>query len=432
MTAQEANFDGLIGPTHHYGGLSPGNVASQQHRHQVSSPRRAALQGLAKMKRAADMGTPQAFLPPQPRPDWRFLAEQGFEGDHAQVLADVKAKRPELLSVAFSASSMWTANAATVSPSADTSDGRVHFTPANLQSMPHRRIEANQTSHILRTIFHDARYFVVHDPVDADWSDEGAANHTRLCRRYGEPGVELFVYGREADQSAPTEKFVARQTKEACEAIARQHGLDPARVVFAQQSPEAIDSGVFHNDVIAVGNMALHLVHEKAYVDQERVLAELADKFGPGLQTIVISDYELKLKEAVSTYFFNSQLLTSLTGTMTVFAPVECGEVQASNRLLSVLMKGENPIVDCQFVDLRESMQNGGGPACLRLRVVLTEEERAAIPKTVWLTDARYRQLKEWIQRHYRDRLHVDDLADSKLAEEVDAAMEELTGLLGF
>lgn len=434
MRTQEVNFDGLIGPTHHYGGLSPGNLASQSHRHRVSSPKAAALQGLAKMKQVASLTGRQAFIPPPRRPSLEFLASHGFFGRPAEVIESVGRMKPEVLSIAYSASSMWTANAATVSPSADCEDGRVHFTPANLHTMPHRRIEAKETTKILRAIFHDQSHFVVHDPLDdtPELSDEGAANHTRLCHGYGVPGVNFFVYGREGADPPVGSQFVPRQSKAACNAIARQHGLDLERCVFARQTPEAIDAGVFHNDVIAVGNQTLHLVHEKAYVDQERVLEEIAEKFGRGLTTEVISEADLKLSEAVSTYFFNSQILTTLSGQMTLLCPTECSENQASNRLISKLMQGDNPIADCQFVDLRQSMQNGGGPACLRLRVVLTEEELVAIPKTVFLTDQRYDQLRDWIKRHYRDHLSIEDLADPNLAHEVEAAHDELDGMLGL
>lgn len=434
MSAVEVNFDGLIGPTHHYGGLSLGNRASLAHRHAASSPKRAALQGLSKMKKVADMGVRQAFLPPQTRPHWPTLQEAGFTGSPAEILTQAHHDRPELLSIAYSASAMWTANAATVSPGYDCEDGRVHFTPANLQTMPHRRIEAKQTAATLRAIFHDTSHFEVHDPLPAtsEFSDEGAANHTRFCRNGDEPGVELFVYGRDQQIAVSDNQFPARQTLAACEAIAKQHQLSPDRCVFARQHPGAIAAGVFHNDVIAVGNQSLHLVHEMAFVNQAAILAELADKFGEGLQQIVISQEALSLEEAVSTYFFNSQLLTRPDGSMVLLCPIECAESPNALRLTEQLVAGDNPIADCQFINLRESMHNGGGPACLRLRVVLTEKELAAVHPTVFLTEARYEELSAWVNRHYRDQLTVDDLADPRLVEEVAIALEELHAMLGF
>lgn len=432
MTVHEVNFDGLIGPTHHYGGLSPGNLASVEHRYAASSPRSAALQGLAKMKRVADLGIPQAFLPPQLRPDIAFLKAQGFSGTPHNIIPEVHRQRPDLVSIAYSASAMWTANAATVSPSSDCADGRVHFTPANLQTMPHRALEAPQTTRTLRAIFHNADHFVVHDPLPAmaETSDEGAANHTRLCHSYETKGVELFVYGRDRDDEPHSQRFPARQTRAACEAIATSHLLDPKRCVFARQHPSAIDAGVFHNDVISVGNQSLHLVHEFAFAEQDRVMGELADRFGPGLQQVVISNHELSLTDAVQSYFFNSQLICTGPDQMLLLCPVECLESEAAYRVVANLVRADNPISEAQFVDLRESMQNGGGPACLRLRIVLTAEELSAVPNSVFITDQRYLQLCNWVKRHYRVQLTVDDLADENLIDEEAYAMYELDEIL--
>ena len=434
MTTYEVNFDGLIGPTHHYGGLSKGNLASVQHRHAVSSPRRAALQGLAKMKRVADLGIPQAFFPPQSRPALEFLEAHGFSGSPAEIISAAHTKRLDLLSTAYSASAMWTANAATVSPSSDCADGRVHFTPANLQTMSHRALEAQHTTRMLRSIFHDSNHFRVHDPLPAvaETSDEGAANHTRLCLSFDAPGVELFVFGRDLRDPQQAPQFPARQTLAASQLIAKAHNLDPGRCVFARQHPLAIDAGVFHNDVISVGNQSLHLVHEFAFADQERVLSDLNACFGSGLQQVIVAAGDLSLGDAVQSYFFNSQLISIGQDQMLLLCPIECSENASANRLVARLLCADNPIKDCQFVDLRESMQNGGGPACLRLRVVLTDEQRLALPASIFITDDRYEQLCDWVRRHYRERLAVSDLADASLIDEVSAAMQELDEMLGL
>ncbi|MCC9609163.1 N-succinylarginine dihydrolase [Blastopirellula sp. JC732] len=431
--AGEVNFDGLLGPTHHFGGLSAGNIASLSHRHQTSSPRRAALEGLEKMRRVAELGVTQAIFPPQRRPHWEVLREQGFSGDRRALIEAVAEQRPELLSVAYSASAMWAANAATVSPSADTADGRVHLTPANLRTMPHRRIEAAQTTQLLREIFADERLFVVHDPLpdQAKFSDEGAANHTRLCNSHSQQGVEFFVYGRGGETEESDGRFPARQTRMAAEWITQQHQLWPERTVLAQQSRRAIDAGVFHNDVIAVGNESVHLVHEYAFADQIVTLKELEQKFDGELTTLVISDQELPLEEAVRTYFFNSQLLTIPDGTMTLVCPAECERSDAARKVIDRLLRDANPIQRCEFVDVRESMHNGGGPACLRLRVVLTPEELAAIPPVILWTPELHERLRNWIESYYRDELSIADLADPILADEAERALDELGRLLG-
>ena len=431
MTVREVNFDRLIGPSHHYGGLSTGNLASTRHRHQVSSPKRAALQGLEKMKRLADFGIPQAVLPPQHRPSFTFLKDRGFDGGEADVLREAALRSPETLSLAYSASAMWVANAATVSPSADTADGRVHLTVANLFSMPHRRLEAEETTQVLRRMFHDTTHFVVHDPLpqEREFADEGAANHTRFCRQHGTPGVELFVYGREGDEPESAE-FPARQSRQAFERIAQQHQLDETRQVFARQHPAAIAAGAFHNDVVAVGNEHVHLIHEHALVDQPSVVDQINGLLEFDLITIEVPDEQVSLANAVRTYLFNSQLLSTDDG-MLLLCPSECERSTPVHSVIDRILSDEaNPIQRCEFLDLTESMQNGGGPACLRLRVVLAAEQREALPKSIWLNEGVYQELRRYVRQHYRDELALEELADPRLAIECRSIAAEVTDLL--
>ena len=432
----EVNFDGLPGPTHNYSGLARGNLASERHKSLVSNPRQAALQGLAKMKALADRGLAQAVLPPHERPDVGALRALGFAGSDAQVLAQAARDNPQMLAACSSAAAMWVANAATVSPSTDTADGRLHFTPANLVSHLHRALEAPVTTRVLRAIFADPARFVVHDPLPSalEFADEGAANHTRFEPAPGALGIEFFVYGRagfDASLPAPT-RFGARQTREAGEAIARRHGLAPERTLHAQQHPGAIDAGVFHNDVIAVGNGTVLFCHERAYIDQEAVLKRLAERVGPEFAPIVVRERELALERAVATYLFNSQLIARPEGGMLLVAPAECRGDAAVAALLDRLVSERGAIREVMTFDLKQSMQNGGGPACLRLRVALTPAERDAIHARVWLDEALHSELVAWVQRHYRDRLVPADLADPALLDEGRRALDELSRLLGL
>lgn len=432
MQAREANFDGLVGPTHNYAGLSVGNLASEANLGRKSNPRAAALQGLEKMKALHDRGYWQGVLPPLERPDIPALRRLGFAGSDAQVLA-AAAREPILLAACSSASSMWTANAATVSPSADTADGRVHFTPANLVSKLHRALEPEATGTVLQRVFADDGCFVHHPALPAHESlgDEGAANHTRFATAYGQPGVEFFVYGKHgARPGHQPQRFVARQTRLASEAIARLHGLEPERTVFAQQAPAVIDAGVFHNDVIAVGNLDVLFCHEQAFDDQGAAFGELERALGCALKRIVVPRERVSVEDAVRTYLFNSQLLADGDKHL-LLAPSECAEDPAVAAYLDELV-GTSPIHDVLYMDLRQSMHNGGGPACLRLRVVLTEAERAAVAPGVWLDDEKYVELRQWVTRHYRDALHPDDLADPALLQESQTALDELTQLLGL
>ncbi|HXH02560.1 MAG TPA: N-succinylarginine dihydrolase [Candidatus Competibacteraceae bacterium] len=439
MNAYEVNFDGLVGPTHNYAGLSYGNVASLRNEKAVSNPKLAAKQGLAKMKALYDLGFKQGVLAPHERPDVASLRRLGFTGSDVQVIEKAARKAPAILAAVSSASAMWAANAATVSPSPDTADGRVHFTPANLNNKFHRAIEHPTTGRILRAMFGDERHFAHHPalPAQMHFGDEGAANHTRFCAHYGAPGVEFFVYGQSAfDTSRPVpRRFPARQTLEASQAIARLHGLVPERTVFAQQHPDTIDQGVFHNDVIAVGNCQVLFHHEKAFLDQEQVLAEIRaklERLGCPFIAIEVPEAAVTVEEAVNSYLFNSQLLSRGPDDMLLVVPEECrSDVRVWNYLESLTASG-GPIRAVKVFDLKQSMQNGGGPACLRLRVVLNEAELAATNPRVLMSQELFATLNAWVDRHYRDRLTAEDLGDPQLLEECRTALDELTRILGL
>ncbi|HEY4072056.1 MAG TPA: N-succinylarginine dihydrolase [Herbaspirillum sp.] len=438
--AREYNFDGLVGPTHNYAGLSYGNIASARNTNSAANPKQAALQGLAKMHALAERGFAQAVLPPQLRPDFALLRRLGFRGSDAQMLQSAARTSPQLLASAWSASSMWAANAATVSPAADSADGRTHFTVANLFSKLHRSIESSQTARCLRAIFNDERHFVVHDalPAASAMADEGAANHSRLAAAYGMEGVELFVYGRSESNAAAASsrsprKFPARQTLEASMTVARLHGLPAARSVFAQQHPDAIDQGVFHNDVIAVANGPVLFYHEHAFLDETGTIDAIRSALAAlavDLQALRVEAAEVSTNDAVSSYLFNSQLMTRADGRMLLVTPQECLANPAVAAYLQKLIGGAGPIAELLSFDLRQSMRNGGGPACLRLRVELTAVQAAAMHQGVIMTDALYRRLVAWVERHYRDRLTAADLADPALAREVQSALEELAIIL--
>nr|WP_315256118.1 N-succinylarginine dihydrolase [uncultured Duganella sp.] len=439
MSAREFNFDGLVGPSHNYAGLSFGNVASFSNVKSASNPKLAALQGLAKMRALAARGFAQALLPPQDRPNFRLLRSIGFTGTDADVLSKAAKEAPVILACAYSASPMWTANAATVSPSADSADGRTHFTAANLNNKLHRAFEHEQSTRALRAIFKDEQHFAVHDalPGTPAFGDEGAANHTRLCKDHDSAGVEMFVYGRtEFDASASSpKKYPARQTLEASQAVARLHGLPAERTVYIQQNPDVIDQGVFHNDVIAVGNANALFYHEQAFADEAGALDQLRRALagaGADLNPSRVDTARVPVADAVASYLFNSQLLSKADGKMALVIPQECQEVASVAAYLESLVAGGSVIDELIHFDLRQSMRNGGGPACLRLRVALTDAEAAAMHQGVVMTEALYHTLVAWVEKHYRDRLEPADLADPQLAIEVHNALEELSRILGL
>lgn len=436
MNAFEANFDGLVGPTHNYSGLSFGNIASDRNQAQASNPKQAALQGLTKMKALHDLGLIQGVLAPQERPDVQTLRRLGFSGSDANVLSQAAQYSPRVLSACCSASSMWTANAATVSPSADTHDGRVHFTPANLTNKFHRAIEHETTGRILRATFPNEQHFRHHSalPGVEHFGDEGAANHTRFCHDYGERGVEFFVFGRYAfDSRKPAPRnYPARHTFEASQAVVRKHQLSSQHVVYAQQNPDVIDQGVFHNDVIAVGNRNVLFCHQEAFLDQQTVKRELAQAMQGDFRIIEVPTEQVSVEDAVQSYLFNSQLLSLPNGRTLLVIPEECRQTPAVWHYLQDLVASGSGIDELKIFDLKQSMSNGGGPACLRLRVVLNDAERAAVNPHTLINDELFARLTHWVEKHYRDRLQEKDLADPKLLLESRSALDELTQILNL
>ncbi|MNZ52183.1 N-succinylarginine dihydrolase [compost metagenome] len=377
------------------------------------------------------------MLAPQERPDVAALRRLGFSGSDAEVIQRAAKEAMPLLVASCSASSMWVANAATVSPSADTADGRVHFTAANLNCKYHRSIEHPTTSRVLAAMFSNEQHFAHHPalPAVAQFGDEGAANHTRFCRSYGEAGVEFFVYGRSAfDGRYPApQKYPARQTLEASQAVARLHGLSDDGVVYAQQNPSVIDQGVFHNDVISVGNGEVLFYHEDAFLETDAVLGQLQAKLaskGGNFQAIRVPRAAVAVEDAVRSYLFNSQLLSRDDGSMLLVVPEECRNNERVWAYLQQLTSQGGAVKEVKVFDLKQSMQNGGGPACLRLRVALKESELAAVNPGVIMTAPLYDTLLQWVDKHYRDRLGEADLADPQLLVECRTALDELTQIL--
>ena len=427
MTYHEYNFDGLIGPTHNYAGLSFGNIASATNKGAASNPKEAALQGLSKMRAAMELGLKQGFLPPQDRPHLKTLRALGFSGSDTEIIETAANAEPLLLANCYAASSMWTANAGTVAPSPDTADGKVHFTPANLAANFHRSIEADTTARVLEHIFSDETFFTHHPPLPGamHFGDEGAANHGRLCEAHGDPGIHLFVYGVDG------EMFPARQKQRASQAVARSHRLDPAKTVFIEQSKTALDAGAFHNDVVGVANGTVLFLHEQSFADPKAAYSEIREK-APFVEIVEAPANMVSLGDCIKSYLFNSQLLSLPGGEMALLLPTESEENPRVKTFVDETLSKNNPINRVIYKNVRESMRNGGGPACLRLRVVLSEEEAAAANSQFLLNSEKIAALENWVRTHYRDRIAPDDLRDPTLAQESLAAMDALTQLLSM
>ncbi|MFN3468190.1 MAG: N-succinylarginine dihydrolase [Novosphingobium sp.] len=417
MPLAEINFDGLVGPSHNYAGLSLGNLASASNAGEVSHPRAAALQGLGKMRHNLGLGLVQGLLVPLPRPNPAFLAAMGLD---AIDEADTAQRR--LRAAAWSASSMWTANAATVSPAPDTADGRCHLTAANLVTMPHRSHEWADTVRQLRLAFADTAHFAVHDAVPACFGDEGAANHMRLCARHDAPGLEIFVYGTSGGA------FPARQHEQASRAVARLHGLDPARCLFVEQSPDAIAAGAFHNDVVAVTNERVLFTHELAFADPEGTYAAIMQRL-PEAEIVVVPASAVSLADAIRSYLFNAQLLTLPSGEMGLVIPLEAWETPSVRSWLEGHLAANGPIRRVMPVDVRQSMANGGGPACLRLRVVA---DPATVDPRFLLDEAKIAAIEAVVAAHWPEQIDPADIGSPALARTVIAARAALLSALAL
>ncbi|MDB5677828.1 N-succinylarginine dihydrolase [Sphingomonas bacterium] len=402
----EINFDGIVGPSHNYAGLSAGNLAAMKNAGLTSRPRDAALEGVAKMRANLALGLTQGLLPPQDRPD------DGWLTSLATTYTDAT---PYLQAQALSASPMWAANAATVSPGPDTPDGRCHLTVANLVTMPHRSHEWPETLAQLRLAFADPA-FAVHLPVPAPFGDEGAANHMRLCEHHDARGVEIFVYG---ESGGP---FPARQRREASEAIARRHRLSPDRTLFAQQSVAAITAGAFHNDVVAVANERVLFAHELAFEDKDGLYAGIA-RAAPWAEIVEVPAARVSLADAISSYLFNAQLVTLPDGTMALIVPGEARANAAVWAWLQEMLAGNGPIRRVEVVDVRQSMANGGGPACLRLRVVA---DPATVDDRFMVDTAKLDRIAVTIEAHWPEEIAIADIGDPTLISRIRAARTAL------
>ena len=403
MALVEINFDGIIGPSHNYAGLSVGNLASSNNAGAPSYPKAAALQGIEKMRANLRLGLAQGFFMPLDRPNQNWLSG---------LSTDMRSAEPHIRAAAFSASAMWAANAATVSPAPDTADGKCHLSAANLLTMAHRSHEWTGTLAQLKLAFADDEHFAVHGPVPAPFGDEGAANFMRLCRTHGDAGIEIFVYGKSGGP------FPARQHIEASKAIARAHRLDTAKTLFVQQSEIAIAAGAFHNDVVAVANEHVLFTHEQAFEHPEQTYADIK-RLLPEAEIIIVPADRVSLADAIQSYLFNAQLVTLPDGGMALILPSEAQDNARVWGWLSEMVAGNGPIRKLVPVDVRQSMANGGGPACLRLRVVA---DPATVDPRFIANEDKLDQIASVVAAYWPESIVPDQLGDASLMDQVRAA----------
>ena len=434
MTGVEAQLDRLVGPTHHFGGLGVGNVASLKHSGRVSNPRAAALQGLDKMALVGQLGVPQFVLPPQDRPRLGFLRALGFSGSDRDVLRRALEEAPQALSAAMSCSATWTANAATVSAAEDSPRGRLTATIANLESSLHRAVEAAETTVDLATCLPpDAE---IQPPLPGGYAmrDEGAANHMRLGAGLPGSAIHLFVDG---DGEPEPRRFIARQTRAASAAVSRLHSLAPNNTFSLKQHPDAIDRGAFHNDVVAMSHADMLIHHAGAFWQSDETLRSIRRRFESlhdcGLKYAVVTEDALSLKAAVETYLFNSQIVSAgARGTPPVIiCPQQVREHEVARGVVESWRDRSGWFSEVRYVDLRESMAGGGGPACLRLRVPVDRDDLPRFNETMRWTPELDGRLRQCVTNRYPAAVTLSLLAEPEWVEEQRETARQIRRLLG-
>jgi succinylarginine dihydrolase len=184
---------------------------------------------------------------------------------------------------------------------------------------------------------------------------------------------------------------------------------------------------------VCVGAADTLFFHEAAFEDTAGTLAALSAA-AEGLfdfKPVMVPAADVPLEDAIRSYLFNSQLLVFPgESRLVLVAPTEAQDTKSTREYCERLVSSNGPIGRVEYVDVRQSMRNGGGPACLRLRVVMTGAERTACHQGVLMTEEKIDALQDMVRKTYRDRLAPGDLADPALADECRLARESLLRVL--
>jgi succinylarginine dihydrolase len=92
-------------------------------------------------------------------------------------------------------------------------------------------------------------------------------------------------------------------------------------------------------------------------------------------------------------------------------------------------LAGNGPIRRVEVVDVRQSMANGGGPACLRLRVLA---DPATVDRRFIVDEARLDTIAEVVGRYWPEEIHHDDLKQHSLIAQIEAARAALLDALAL
>ena len=360
-------------------GHSHGNLASMASKGIQSNPKKAALEWLNKVTSVANLGAVQLILPPQPRP----LVKHQNNCNWQQLTS------------AF----IWMANAGHFIPSSDTYHSRHQFIPANMNQTRHRRHEHYFNRFWIKKLLNHTPT-TIQSKLNND--DEGAANAIRLWGKNA--ALNLFIYGHKSTT------FPSRQSKDSINELIHKAGIKNA--IQLEQTKEAIDHGVFHNDVISFGFHNQLICHEHAFIDQEHQLKSISDRYfklnRSMLNITEVSTKDLSLQDCIDSYLFNSQVIIKKNKTI-LLCPIDVKKNKSSLIIVNSWLK-KGLFNEIKFSNIQSSLMNGGGPACLRLCIYLDPNELNAIPKQFYLTNELISKLNKIINQIYPETIRLQDI----------------------
>jgi succinylarginine dihydrolase len=162
--------------------------------------------------------------------------------------------------------------------------------------------------------------------------------------------------------------------------------------------------------------------HEKAFADRDRVASE-CERLFPDVQLVEVPASEVPVADAVSSYLFNAQLVSPPDGETTLIVPSEARETASVWSWLQRHVAGNGPIRNLVVVDVRQSLANGGGPACLRLRVAA---DPATVDPRFLVDEAKLDRIAAVIEQSWPAEIHSSELQDPKVVAAIESARASL------
>jgi succinylarginine dihydrolase len=167
---------------------------------------------------------------------------------------------------------------------------------------------------------------------------------------------------------------------------------------------------------VAVANEQLLFTHEQAFADKDAFYADLRAAL-PCVDIIEVPASAVSLSDAIKSYLFNAQLVTLPDGGMALILPTEARDTPSVWTWLEQMIASNGPIRQLVPVDVRQSMANGGGPACLRLRVVA---DPADIDPRFLVDEAELDGIATIVSQYWPESIAPQDLSDTRLIARIE------------